>query len=51
MLGKLFITNVAVTKPIPKDDYIASLPTMRNLRIIMDPRNRARYRKSIVNVV
>ena len=32
MLSKLFVTNVAVTKPIPEDDYIASLPAVRNLR-------------------
>ncbi len=32
MLGNLFVTNVAVTKPIPEDDYIASLPAVRNLR-------------------
>lgn len=32
MLSKLFVTNVAVTKPIPEDNYIANLPTVRNLR-------------------
>ena len=32
MLSKLFVTNVAVTKPIPEDDYIAGLPAVRNLR-------------------
>jgi len=32
MHSKLFVTEIAVTKPIPADNYIASLPTVRNLR-------------------
>jgi predicted ATPase len=32
MHSKLFVTEIAVTKPIPDDNYIASLPTVRNLR-------------------
>ena len=32
MLSKLFITSIAVTKAIPEGDYIANLPTVRNLR-------------------
>ena len=32
MTGKLFVHRVEITKPIPEDDYIAKLPTVRNLR-------------------
>lgn len=32
MLSKLYITEVAVTKPIPEDDYTARLPAVRSLR-------------------
>ena len=32
MLNKLFVTEIAVTKPIPNDNFIASLPAVRNLR-------------------
>ena len=32
MLNKLYITSIAVTKPIPENDYIANLPAVRNLR-------------------
>lgn len=32
MLSKLFITEIAVTKPIPESDYIANLPAVRSLR-------------------
>ena len=31
MSGKIFVSSVAVTKPIPPDSYIANLPTVRNL--------------------
>lgn len=32
MFDKLYITEIAVTKPIPEDNYIAGLPAVRNLR-------------------
>ena len=32
MSGKLFVYDMDITGEIPEDDYIASLPTVRNLR-------------------
>lgn len=43
MLNQLYITSVAVTKPIPEGDYIAELPTVRNLRAMGAPEQMIRY--------